>query len=119
MNISKKKGEPLQGQKYSVGEEFKKHSDFFAKNENYNLIHLNNGGQRTWTFMIYLNDVEEGGETEFTEINLLIKPVKGTAIMWNNLIYGNENSYSLHRGMPVIKGEKYIVTKWFRQNNYN
>ena len=118
MKISKSKGENLQGQKYLIGEEFKTHSDYFSKNQEYNINHLQNGGQRTWTFMVYLNNVEEGGDTEFTEINTKIKPIRGMALLWNNLNDDNtENVYSLHRGLPIIKGEKYIITKWIREKN--
>ena len=115
MNLPKNKSEGLQGQKYLIGNEFKKHSDYFDKN--LDTTYLQNGGQRTWTFMIYLNDVEDGGETKFTEINKTIKAKKGMALIWNNLNEdGTENTKSMHCGMPVKKGEKYIITQWFREN---
>lgn len=66
--------------------------------------------------MVYLNDVEEGGTTKFPLINLDIVPKKGTAIIWYNLDKNNNrNKYSNHSGSPIIKGEKYIITKWFRE----
>lgn len=115
MNIPINKGEGLQGQKYLVGNEFKKHTDYFDKNNDEQ--YLKNGGQRTWTFMVYLNEVETGGETQFTEINKIFKPELGMALLWNNLNNnGIENVYSMHWGMPVITGTKYIITKWFRKN---
>jgi len=118
MKISKNKCEKLQGQKYVIGEEFKEHLDYFSKDKEYNHLHLINGGQRTWTFMIYLNDVKEGGETEFTQIDITIKPKKGMALIWNNLNdNNNENIYTKHRGKPIITGEKYIITTWFRQED--
>lgn len=117
MKIPQKNGEILQGQKYLVGQEFKQHTDFFNDKEEYNKSHIGQRGQRTWTFLLYLNNVEEGGETKFTKINLEIKPKKGMAIVWNNLLPNfTGNIYSMHAGLPVIKGEKNIVTKWFRQN---
>lgn len=117
MKIPLNKGEALQGQKYLVGQEFKPHTDYFHENEEYNKVHLGSRGQRTWTFLLYLNEVEEGGETEFPKIDLKVAPVKGTAIVWNNLLPDmTGNYYSLHSGLPVIKGEKNIITKWFRQN---
>lgn len=65
--------------------------------------------------MIYLNDVEEGGHTCFTEIDVAIKPSRGTAVFWNNLNRdGTVNENTKHAGLPVIKGEKVIITKWFR-----
>ena len=69
--------------------------------------------------MIYLNDVEEGGETDFSEINTTFSPKKGMAIVWKNSNgTGTENPASLHAGTPVIKGKKIIVTKWFREKKW-
>jgi prolyl 4-hydroxylase len=117
MKIPVEKGELLQIQHYSIGNEFKEHTDCF--NEPRDKIHLQNGGQRTYTFMMYLNEVENGGTTFFPKINKDFKPKKGMALIWNNLQDNKENIYSLHCGKPVITGEKFIITKWFRQNNYN
>jgi prolyl 4-hydroxylase len=117
IGIDELKGEICQVQKYNIGEEFKEHSDYFDEKLEYNKKYLMEKGQRTWTFMIYLNNVEEGGETNFPKINLKIKPICGMALIWNNLIDDQQvNFYSLHQGLPVIKGEKIIITKWFRQN---
>jgi prolyl 4-hydroxylase len=117
MRIPLAMGEEPQGQKYEVGQEFKPHCDWFDVNQAYNQVHLNLG-QRTYTMMVYLNDVEEGGETKFTKVNFLVKPKKGKAVVWNNIdkdIKGNW--FSEHWGTPVIKGEKYIITKWFREHD--
>lgn len=109
-------GETLQGQKYGVGQEFKQHTDYFHTSEDYNKIHLKQKGQRTWTFIVYLNDVEEGGETEFSKINKKFKPAIGDVLIWKNILSNSDgNPYSLHAGLPIIKGEKYIITKWFRE----
>lgn len=117
MRIPLELAEEPQGQRYLVGQEFKKHCDWFDKNSPYNQVHLNMG-QRTFTFMIYLNDVEEGGETFFTKINLAVKPQKGKALVWNNIAADRGgNWWSEHWGKPVIKGEKYIITKWFREHD--
>ncbi len=107
--------EVTQGQKYSVGQEFKAHTDYFEPGtlefEQYARI----AGQRTWTFMVYLNDTLEGGETWFPVIDVKFKPKAGQAVLWNNLLpSGKPNPSSLHHGQPVIEGEKYIITKWFR-----
>jgi prolyl 4-hydroxylase len=119
MGIPIELAETPQGQKYLVGQEFKQHCDWFDKNSPYNTSHLNMG-QRTWTFMVYLNDVEEGGETRFTKIDLNIKPTKGKAVIWNNLHENKiENPYTEHWGMPVLRGEKNIITKWFRERSAN
>lgn len=105
--------EVLQGQFYEVGQEFKPHTDYFETNE---LPSQDNGyGQRTYTFFIYLNDVEEGGYTDFPKLKIAGKPQRGNALIWNNLNPdGSVNHNTLHHGMPVIKGWKAVITKWFR-----
>ena len=74
-------------------------------------------GQRTWTFMVFLNNVKKGGETEFISLNNLhVTPKKGTAVVWNSLNGdGTTNDRTLHQGKPILGGEKYIITKWFRE----
>jgi len=86
-------------------------------------------GQRTWTFMIYLNDVDEGGHTSFPRAFCSSAPKTGTALVWNNLYspatspnagdWGRENPFSSHCGMPILRGEKYILTKWFKETEIN
>jgi len=115
MGIDAKMAEPSQGQFYEVGQEFKPHTDYF---ESYELEQHSTPtlGQRTWTFMIYLNDVEEGGETKFVNLGLSIPPKAGTAVLWNNLkADGTPNYDTLHHGTPVKRGHKAIITKWFRR----
>jgi prolyl 4-hydroxylase len=110
--------ENTQGQIYQEGQHFNHHNDYFD-----NDAYINHGlssGQRTWTFMVYLNDVEEGGETEFRNLDLKIKPIKGTAVVWKNSDgKGTENPASHHCGTHVTKGKKVVITKWFRENVYN
>lgn len=110
--------EPTQGQIYQEGQHFNHHNDYFDGDAFVN--HCLSSGQRTWTFMIYLNDVEEGGDTEFRNLDVKIKPVKGTAVVWKNSDgQGTENPSSHHCGTHVTKGKKIVITKWFRENTYN
>lgn len=105
--------ETMQGQHYDVGQEFKAHTDFFEENELEKFG--GEGGQRSYTFMIYLNDVEEGGETSFPNINQVISPKRGRAVIWNSLYSdGTVNDNSMHHAYPVVKGNKTVITKWFR-----
>ena len=105
--------EVLQGQHYEVGQEFKAHTDFFEPHEFKQ--HCSVHGQRTYTVMIYLNDVEEGGETCFHNVNAIFKPVTGQAVIWNSLNPdGTPNVHTLHQARPVEKGFKAVITKWFR-----
>ncbi len=106
--------EPTQAQHYDPGGEFKPHTDTF---EDYELERFATPtlGQRSWTFMVYLNEDCEGGETAFVNTGIAIRPRTGLAVIWNNLLPGGRpNPDSLHHGMPVRSGRKDIVTKWFR-----
>jgi prolyl 4-hydroxylase len=117
LGIESKFSEPTQGQLYEETQFFHNHHDYFF-NDGYT-NHCLSSGQRTYTFMIYLNDVEEGGETKFPELDLSFKPTKGTAVVWKNSNgKGTENHASLHTGTPVTKGKKIIITKWFRENEF-
>lgn len=105
--------EAIQGQYYEVGQQFKEHTDYFEQNE----IQTQGGvmGQRTYTCMIYLNDVDEGGETHFTRVGAKLKPHTGMAVIWNSLNPdGSTNVNTMHQALPVIKGYKAVITKWFR-----
>jgi prolyl 4-hydroxylase len=109
-------GEPLQGQRYAVGQEFKSHTDYFepdgADFETYCAV----AGQRTWTFMIYLNAVTAGGATRFKVIDKIVQPERGKLIAWNNRRPdGRVNPASLHHGMKVRAGTKYVITRWYRE----
>jgi prolyl 4-hydroxylase len=109
-------GEPVQGQRYAVGQEFKPHCDYFnpggADWERYTSV----AGQRTWTFMIYLNEVEAGGATRFKCIDKTFQPEPGKLLAWNNRRPdGSVNPNTLHHGMKVRKGTKYVITKWYRE----
>jgi prolyl 4-hydroxylase len=115
MQLDEALAEPTQGQHYALEQEFKAHTDFFKP---YELDQHTNQrwGQRTWTFMIYLNDVESGGETAFVNVGLVLPPKAGMAVIWNNLYPdGTPNPDTLHQGMPVKAGHKAIITKWFRK----
>jgi prolyl 4-hydroxylase len=118
LGIPEENGETMQGQLYEVGQEFRNHNDYFNGDAYYN--HCLYSGQRTYTFMIYLNDVEEGGETDFPTLGKQFAPKKGMAVIWRNSEgQTTENPATLHAGKPVIQGKKIIVTKWFRENSWN
>lgn len=116
LGIDQSFSEPLQGQHYNPGQEFKPHTDYFESHEI--AQHGAVMGQRTYTMMIYLNDVESGGETHFPKINTVCKPRAGLAVIWNSLYPdGSPNANSLHHATPVIAGYKAVITKWFRSRN--
>jgi prolyl 4-hydroxylase len=108
--------EPLQGQRYAPGQEFKPHTDTFEPGGYDHLVHTATTGQRTWTAMIYLNEPEDGGATRFKTIGKTIRPETGKLVTWNNLLPdGRPNPATLHQGMKVRRGVKYVLTKWFRE----
>jgi len=109
-------GEPVQGQRYAVGQEFKAHTDYFEPNGRDFEKYCSVAGQRTWTFMIYLNEPEAGGATRFKVIDKMFKPELGKLVCWNNhRPDGTLNAATLHHGMKVRKGTKYVITKWYRE----
>jgi prolyl 4-hydroxylase len=109
-------GEPVQGQRYLVGQEFKAHTDYFEPDGRDFHKFCSVAGQRTWTFMIYLNEVEAGGATRFKWLDKMVQPDRGKLLAWNNRkADGTVNPASLHHGMKVRAGTKYVITRWYRE----
>ncbi|MGB7409132.1 MAG: 2OG-Fe(II) oxygenase [Pontixanthobacter sp.] len=112
-------GEPLQGQRYAVGQEFKPHTDYFEPEGKDYDTYCAVAGQRTWTFMMYLNEPMAGGGTRFKRIDKTVRPETGKLLCWNNrLADGSVNPDTLHHGMKVRKGTKYVLTKWYREREW-
>ena len=80
-------GETLQGQRYTQGQEYRVHCDYFPVTADYWQQMRGTGGQRTWTAMIYLSAVEAGGETHFPQCEFMVPPVEGMILIWNCLLY--------------------------------
>ena len=79
--------------------------------EGYHVWHIEHGKgfdneARAFVFTIYLNDVKEGGETEFLHFSKRIKPKTGRIVIWP------AGFPYVHRGNPPLSGEKYILTSW-------
>jgi prolyl 4-hydroxylase len=109
-------GEPIQGQVYDVGQEFKAHTDYFDPHGADWDTYCAEAGQRSWTMMIYLNQPGAGGATRFLSTGKLHQPEVGKLLAWNNLRRdARPNADTLHHGMKVRQGRKYIITKWFRE----
>jgi prolyl 4-hydroxylase len=108
-------GESVQGQRYNRGEYYHEHWDWFDTQAPYWRRESRNGGQRSWTAMIYLNAVEEGGTTDFVHLDLKVVPAAGSLLIWNNALPdGSPNPLTMHAARPVLRGVKYVATKWFR-----
>ncbi|GAB2282885.1 hypothetical protein Dimus_017419 [Dionaea muscipula] len=126
-------GEGLQILHYEVGQKYEPHYDYFLDEFN-----TKNGGQRIATVLMYLSDVEEGGETVFpaakgntsavpywNELSecgkggLSVKPKMGDALLfWSMNPDASLDPSSLHGGCPVIQGNKWSSTKWMRVSEY-
>ena len=78
---------------------------FHCENDGYH----HNGRQLAW--MVYLNDVDEGGETEFLFQGLKIKPERNKGVIWPG------GFTHTHRGNPPISNTKYILTGWISTND--
>ncbi len=112
-------GEAIQGQRYRPGQEFHGHFDWFDPTASYWPGEEQRGGQRSWTVMAYLNDVEDGGATVFDKIGVSIEPQAGALLAWNNARPdGTPNADVLHAARPVVRGVKYVITKWFRTRRW-
>jgi len=107
--------EYMQLLKYEVGEYYHPHSD-------YNPYHAKKQtGVRIFTVYLYLNTVEEGGGTNFPELNITVHPEKGKALIWPSVLDEDPNAEdkrSLHQALPVTKGQKYGANVWQHQREY-
>ena len=108
---------------YKEGAQYKPHFDSFDYETQDGKKNWEPGGQRMVTVIAYLNNVEKGGGTGFPELDITITPKKGDVVVFHNTLLGSPSSThpkihpkSLHGGMPVIKGEKWMVNLWFREN---
>ncbi|HVL77202.1 MAG TPA: 2OG-Fe(II) oxygenase, partial [Noviherbaspirillum sp.] len=113
------RGEGLQLLRYEKGNEYRPHFDWFDPALPGPARHLERGGQRLATIVMYLSDVEAGGGTTFPEAGLQIQPRRGHAVFFANTDrFHVPDPRSLHAGEPVERGVKYIATKWLRTTTY-
>jgi prolyl 4-hydroxylase len=111
-------GEGMQVLHYRPGAEYKPHYDYFDPAEPGTPAMLQRGGQRLGTLVIYLNEPEEGGGTTFPDLGLEVAPQRGNAVFFR---YDRPapSTKTLHGGAPVIRGEKWVATKWLRQCRFD
>lgn len=115
MGLPVEHGEGLQVLCYPEGALSAPHFDFLLPSNEANRASIGRSGQRVSTLVVYLNDVEEGGETAFPEIRLTVSPQRGHAVYFeysNSL--GQLDYRTLHAGNAVRRGEKWVLTKWMR-----
>ncbi len=107
-------GEGLQVLHYGPGQEYEPHYDWFDPAAPGAGALLERGGQRVATIVMYLNDPECGGGTSFPDAHLEIGAARGSALFFS---YDRPHAATrtLHGGMPVVRGEKWVATKWLRE----
>lgn len=110
--------ENLQIQKYEENCFYKAHFDVDTSHRKLN--NKNNNLQRRFSIIIYLNEDYEGGETNFPNLNITIKPKLLRVLVFENCIRNSNfpNPLSLHEGKEVIKGTKFIINTWSYESNY-
>jgi hypothetical protein len=101
---------------YAPGQEFRPHFDFLDASQPGYAADLVKRGQRVATFLIYLNEDFEGGETEFPNLDWRFKGRAGDALLfWNVDESGAPDTLALHAGLPPTRGEKWLFSQWLRQ----
>lgn len=134
--LPKENGEDIQILKYEYGQKYDPHYDYFVDK-----VNIARGGHRMATVLMYLSDVEKGGETVFPSAEdsprrksstkdddlsecakkgIAVKPRKGDALLFFSLHPSAvPDPSSLHAGCPVIHGEKWSATKWIHVDNFD
>jgi prolyl 4-hydroxylase len=126
-------GEPFNVLRYDHGQHYDSHYDVFSPEE-----YGPQSSQRLATVLFYLTDVEEGGETVFPlegkdglsrlatinykscDMGLKYKPKAGDALLfWSIHPNGTFDKHALHGGCAVVKGQKWVATKWIRDKCFS
>lgn len=120
VNIPLENAEKFQIIHYDENQEYRNHYDSWEHDgSEKTLRNMKYGGARLRTALVYLNDVEEGGGTKMTKLNIYVEPRKGRLLVFDNVYQGTNKKHPLseHAGTPVIRGEKYAFNLWFRECN--
>jgi prolyl 4-hydroxylase len=119
MGLPLEHGEGFQVLFYPQGAYSAPHFDFLVPSNSANQASIARSGQRVSTLVAYLNDVEAGGETSFPAVGVTVSAQAGHAVYFEyaNSI-GQVDQRSLHAGSPVLRGEKWVLTKWMRQRRF-
>ncbi|CAG9622451.1 2OG-Fe(II) oxygenase [Sutcliffiella rhizosphaerae] len=113
MGIPIEHGEGLQILNYKIGQEYKAHYDYFTS------ANRPVSNPRVSTLVMYLNDVEEGGETYFPKLNFSVSAKKGMAVYFEYFYDDHHlNELTLHGGAPIVKGDKWAATQWMRRKKH-
>ena len=113
--------ESMQVIHYLKDQEYKYHYDAYdIKDREKYKYYCGERGNRIKTALVYLNDVEEGGETGFNMLvpnqTIKVEPKRGRLVVFHNLHYdGSLHKGSRHAGLPVKQGEKWAFNLWLRE----
>lgn len=122
VSVDLKNVEDIQVVHYSVSQEYQAHFDAYDVSTKAGKRAVTSAGQRIFTALIYLNDVEKGGETDFPNLGITVEPKKGRMVVFSNIDAANSlvpHTLSLHAALPVEEGEKWACNFWFHENQYN
>ena len=119
-NTPYENAEHLQVVKYDINGYYNEHYDTVTDNSEISKDFLRLGGHRIITMVIYLNDGFEEGATKFINLNQTIKPPKYSGILFYTFDKNLKKCHpkSLHAGLPIKSGNKYIANVWFRENEF-
>jgi hypothetical protein len=113
------RGEHLVVLRYRPGEEYRPHVDWLPAGARGNSTDAAQPGQRVDTVFAYLAEVEAGGETDFPRARVRVAPRRGRIVHFGNLHPdGRPDEDTLHAGLPVRAGEKWLATIWTRERPY-
>lgn len=116
----KKNGEWIQVMRYKIKEEYLPHYDFFDSQTEGGRRTLLRGGQRIATCILYLQEPNKGGETIFPFMLLSVPPKKGNLLLFYNCTPDDQVDFlTFHGSAPVEEGEKWIATRWIRQQEFH
>jgi prolyl 4-hydroxylase len=113
--IPQNNSENLQLLRYEEGQFYGTHNDYNPHEREYIQ------GVRILTFFLYLNDVEEGGGTNFPGLDLTVESKRGRALIWPSVLDENPNEMdprTNHQALPVIRGRKYGANAWLHQRDF-
>jgi prolyl 4-hydroxylase len=100
-------GEPLWVLHYAPGQQYREHSDA--------LPGVAPAQQRVMTFLVYLNEDYDGGETSFPAVGVKFRGRTGDGLLFRNAAPdGTPDPLSLHAGLPVTRGVKHLASRWIR-----
>jgi hypothetical protein len=100
--------------RYAPGDEYRPHFDWLPPGPDFD-----RGGQRVRTALLYLNDDYWGGETHCLAPDIKVRGMPGDLLVFSNILKdGSGDKASRHAGLPVIDGNKWLGSTWFRERRY-